>query len=106
MVSEVAVRETRFPGDHTAADLLTPGATVAMAVDPSEGVAGASSAQDMALVLPSSHRPASPFAPLATGGHRLDDDVVQQFDATHRLSELAAAWGILAAGATSFGEKL
>ena len=56
----------------------------------------------MVLVLPSSHRPASPSA-LATGGQRLDDDVVQQFDATHRLSELTAAWGTLA---TSFGEKL
>ena len=33
----------------------------------------------------------------------MDDDVVQQFDATHRLSELTAAWGTFA---TSFGEKL
>jgi len=41
-IGEAAVRETGFPGDHTAADLLTPGATVAMAVDPSEEVAGAS----------------------------------------------------------------
>ena len=41
-VSEVAVRETGFPGDHAAADLLTPGVTVAMVVDPSEEVAGAS----------------------------------------------------------------
>ena len=41
-VGEVAVRETGFPGDHTAVDLLTPVATVAMAVDPSEEVAGAS----------------------------------------------------------------
>jgi len=45
----------------------------------------------MALVLPSLHRLASPSAPLATGVQRLDDDVVQQFDATHRLSELTAA---------------
>ena len=41
-VGEVAVRETGFPGDHAAADLLTPGVTVAVVVDPSEGVAGAS----------------------------------------------------------------
>ena len=46
---------------------------------------------------------ASPSAPLGTGDQRLDDDVLQQFDATHRLSELTAAWGTLA---TSFGEKL
>ena len=53
--------------------------------------------------MPSSHQPASPSAPLAIGGQRLDDDVVQQFDATHRLSELTVAWGTFA---TSFGEKL
>ena len=57
----------------------------------------------MALALPSLHRAASPSAPLGTGDQRLDDDVLQQFDATHRLSELTAAWGTLA---TSFGEKL
>ena len=57
----------------------------------------------MALVLPSLHRLASPSVPLATGGQRLDDDVLQQFDATHRLSELTVAWGTFA---TSFGEKL
>ena len=95
------MREIGFPSDHAAADLLTPEVTVAMAVDPSEGVAGAS--QEMSLVLISSHQPASPSAPLATGGHRLDDDVVQQFDATHRLTELTVAWGTFA---TSFGEKL
>ena len=94
------MREIGFPGDHAAADLLTPGVTLAMVVALSEGVAGAS--QDTILVLPSSHRPASPSAPLATGGHRLDDDMVQQFDATHRLSELIATWGTFA---TSFGEN-
>ena len=48
-------------------------------------------------------QPASPSAPLGTSSQRLDDDVLQQFDATHRLSELTAAWGTLV---TSFGEKL
>ena len=57
----------------------------------------------MALALPSSHWAASPSAPLGAGARSLDDDVLQQFDATHRLSELTAAWG---AFATSFGEKL
>jgi len=88
-VGEVAVRETWFPSDHAAADLLAPGVTVAAVVGPSEEVAGAS--QDMALVLPSLHRLASPFAPLGTSDRRLDDDVLQQFNATHRLSELTAA---------------
>ena len=36
------MRETGFPSDHTAVDLLTPGATVVVAVDPSKEVARAS----------------------------------------------------------------
>ena len=95
------MRETGFPDDQAAADSVAPEVTMATAVGSSEEVAGAS--QDMALALPSSHRAASPFAPLGTGARRLDDDVLQQFDATHRLSELTATWGTLA---TSFGEKL
>ena len=53
--------------------------------------------------MPSLPQPTSYSISLGTGGQRFDDDVVQQFDATHRLSELTAAWGTLA---TSFGEKL
>ena len=75
-----------------------------MVVGTSEEVAGAS--QDTALVLPYLHRPASPSAPLGTSDQRLDDNVLQQFDATHRLSELTAAWGTFATFGTSFGEKL
>ena len=41
-VGEVAVRETGFPGDHAAANLLTPGVTLAVVVAPSKGVARAS----------------------------------------------------------------
>ena len=41
-VGEVVVRETGPPGDHAASDLLTPRVTVAMGVDPSKDVAGAS----------------------------------------------------------------
>ena len=58
------------------------------------------------MALPSLPAPASPSAPLGTGGSRLDDDVLHQFDATHRLLELTAAWGSLSTLATSFGEKL
>ena len=94
------MRETGFPGDHAAADSLAPEVTMATAVGSSEEVAGAS--QDMALALPSLPRPTSSSVPLGTGGQHFDDDVVQQFDATHRLSELTAAWGTLT---TSFGEK-
>ena len=103
-VGEVAVRETGFPGDHAAADLLAPGVTMAAAVGPSEEVARAS--QGTALVLSSLPRPTSSSVPLGIGGQRFDDDVVQQFDATHRLSELTAAWGSFASFMTSFGKKL
>ena len=69
------MRETGFSGDHTTADLLAPEVTVAVAVEPSEEVAGAS--QGMALVFSSLPRSASPSVPLASGVQRLDDDVVQ-----------------------------
>ena len=77
-----------------------------MAVAPgsSEGLAPAS--LEVALVAPSSPEPASPSPSLASGGPSFSDNVVQQFDATHRLSELTAAWGSLSTLATSFGEKL
>ena len=41
-VGEVAVRETGFPGDHAAADLLALRVTVVVAVGPSEELARAS----------------------------------------------------------------
>jgi hypothetical protein len=84
----------------------TPEVTVTVVADPFKEVAWASVAQDMALVLSSSHRSVSPSVALATSSQRLDDDVMWEFDATHRLSELTTVWGILAAGAASFGEKL
>ena len=77
---------------------------MAIAAGPSEALALAS--QEIALVVPSSPRPASPSPSLASGGPPFADDVVQQFDATHWLSELTAAWGSLSTHATSFGEKL
>ena len=97
-VGDVVVREAGYPAT---ADPVAPEVTVAMVVGTSGEVAGAS--QDTALVLPSLTAPASPSAPLGTSNQRLDDDVLLQFDATHRLSELTAAWGALL---TSFGEKL
>ena len=98
MVAEVAVGETRLSGDAAAADLVAPEVTVAMAVDSSREVTGAS--QDTSLALPLLPQPASSSVLLAT------DDVLQQFDATHRLSELTTTWGSFATFATSFGEKL
>ena len=75
--------------EYAAADLLTPEVTVAMAAGSSEGLVVAS--QEIALVMPSSPRPVSPSHLLASGGPPLAYDMVQQFDATHRLSELTAA---------------
>ena len=97
-VSEVVVGATRPSGDDAAAVLVAPKVTVAIAVDSSREVARTS--HDVSLTLPSLHRPSSPSAPLST------EDVVHQFDATHRLSELTASWGDFATFATSFGEKL
>jgi len=98
MVGEVAVGETRLSGDAAATDLVAPEVTVAMVVDSSREVTGAS--QGTSLVWPLLLQSSSSSVPLAT------DDVVQQFDATHRLSELTTAWGSFATFATSFGEKL
>ena len=97
-VSEVVVGATRPSGDDAAAVLVAPEVTMAIAVDSSMEVAGTS--HDVSLILPSPHRPCSPSAPLSTG------DVVHQFDATHRLSELTASWGDFTTFAASFGEKL
>ena len=100
MGAEVAVRGM----ESAATDLLAPEVTMAMAAGSSEGLALAS--REIALVVPSSPRSASPSPSLASGGPPFADDVVQQFDATHRLSMLTAAWGSLSSLATSFGEKL
>ena len=90
--------------ESAAADLPAPEVTVAMVAGSSKGLALAS--REVALVIPSSPRPASPSPSLASSGPPFADDVVQQFNATHRLSELTAAWGNLSSLATSFGEKL
>ena len=103
-VGEAVAEETRFPGDDAAAGLVASEVTMAMAAGSSKGLALAS--REIASVVPSSPRPASPSPLLASGGPLLADDVVQQFDATHRLSELTAAWGSLSTLVTSFGERL
>ena len=100
----MVVGATRLSGGNAAADLVAQEVTVAIVAGPSEGLASAS--REVALVFPSSPRPASPSPSLTSGGPPFADDVVQQFDATHRLSKLTAAWGDLSSLATSFGEKL
>ena len=87
-IGDVVMREA---GSPAAADPVAPEVTMATVVGTSGEVARAS--QDTALVLPSLPTPASPSAPLRTNSQRLDNDVLLQFDATHRLSKLTAAWG-------------
>jgi hypothetical protein len=57
-----------------------------------------------ALVVVSLAQPTSSAAGHASSSLRLEEDVVLQFDAAHRLSELTMSWGRLAAGTASFGE--
>ena len=97
-VSEVVVGVTRPSGDDAATVLVALEVTVAIAVDSSREAARTS--HDVSLALSSPHRPSSPSAPLSA------EDVVHQFDATHRLSELTTSWEEFATFATSFGEKL
>jgi hypothetical protein len=105
-IGEAAVRETVASDEHAAAESPTPGMMVTVAVGLSEEVAGASIAQVAALVPSSSHQPVSPPTALGISSQRLDDDVLWEFDATRCLLELTTEWGVLAAGAASFGEKL
>ena len=97
-ISEVVVGATRPSGDDATAVLVALEVTMAIAVDSSREAAGTS--HDVSLALSSPHRPSSPSAPLSA------EDVVHQFDATHRLSELTASWGDFVTFATSFVEKL
>jgi hypothetical protein len=69
-------------------------------------VAGISTATTLALVVVSSAQLTSSAAGHASSSLCLEEDVVLQFDATHRLSELTASWGRLVAGTTFFGEQL
>jgi hypothetical protein len=63
-------------------------------------------ASALALVVVSAVQPTSSATVHAFSSLRLEKDVMLQFDATHRLSELTASWGKLAAGTVSFGEQL
>jgi len=86
-VDEVAAGASELPGE--VAVLAAPEVTVAVAPGPSDGLTLAS--LEVALVVPSSPHPASPSPSLASGGPSFSGGVVQQFDATHRLSELTTA---------------
>jgi hypothetical protein len=99
------VRETVASDEHAAAESPTLVMAVTVAVGLSEKVAGTSSAQVAALVPSSSHQLVSPPAVLGISSQRLDDDMLREFDATRRLPELTTEWGVLTAGAASFGRN-
>jgi hypothetical protein len=61
-------------------------------------------ASALALVVVSSAQLTSSATGHASSSLCLEEDVVLQFDATHRLSELTASWERLATGTASFGE--
>jgi thiamine monophosphate synthase len=85
-VSGVVVGERVAPDDHAAAKSPTPEMMVTVAVGSSKEVAGASATA--ALVVVSSVQPTSSATGRAPSGLRLEEDVVLQFDATHRLTKL------------------
>jgi hypothetical protein len=62
--------------------------------------------QDMALVMVSTSLLTSSPVGHASTSQCLEDDVVLEFDTTHRLSKLIVAWENLLARAASFGEQL
>jgi hypothetical protein len=86
-VNEAVVRETVAPDDHAATESPPPEMMVTVAAGPSMEVAGASTAQVVALVLSSSHESVSPHVVLGTSSQRLDDDVMREFDVTRCLSK-------------------
>jgi hypothetical protein len=70
------------------------------------GVAGCSTVQDTTLVVVFTSLSCPPPASQSSNNQRLEDDVVLEFDATHRLSKLTVAWEGLSTGAASFKEQL
>jgi hypothetical protein len=96
MVSEAGAEETTTQVEQAAVELPYP------------EVAGGSTmwdmALDMALVVVSTSLPCPPHTSQSSNNQCLEDDVVLEFDATHRLSKLTMVWEDLLAGVTSFGE--
>jgi hypothetical protein len=92
--------------DEAIVESPNPAVTVTVAEKYALEVAGASTVQDTALVVVSTPLPTSSPISHASSSQHLEDDVVLEFDTTHRLSKLTAAWENLSARAASFGEQL
>jgi hypothetical protein len=91
--------------DEAIVESPNPVETVTMEEKSGLEVARASTMQDMTLVVVSTPLPTSSPVGHASSSQHLEDDVVLEFDATHRLSKLIVAWENLSARATSFGEQ-
>jgi hypothetical protein len=87
-ISKTTVRETVALDDHSAVESPALEAAVTMAVDLAMEVVRVSTTVASALVVVSSAQPTSSPIGHASSSLRLEEDVVLQFDATHRLSEL------------------
>jgi hypothetical protein len=94
-VSEAEAGETAIPAEQPAIESAHPTKVMIVVGRPAEDTARAFAVLDMALVLTLTSSPSQ----------RLAEDVVLEFDATHRLSKLIAAWEGLSAGVASFGEQ-
>jgi hypothetical protein len=90
--------------DEVIVESPNPVVTVTVVEKSASKVVGASTTQDMALIVVST--PLSTSSPVghASSSQHLEDDVVLEFDATHHLSKLTAACENLLARVASFGE--
>jgi hypothetical protein len=77
-----------------------------MVEKPAVEVDGGSTVQDTTLVVISTSLMCPPPVGQSSDNQRLEDDVVLDFDDTHRLSKLTTAWEGLSAGVASFVEQL
>jgi hypothetical protein len=89
--------------DQAIVESPNPEVTMTVVEKPASKVAGASTAQDTALVVVSAPLPTSSPIGHTSSSQHLEDDVVLEFDATHCLSKLIMAWESLLARAASFG---
>jgi hypothetical protein len=92
--------------DQAVVESPDPEVTVTVVEKPASKAGGASTAQNTALVVVSTPLSTSSLVGHASSSQCLEDDVVLEFDATHRLSKLIVAWENLSVGAASFGEQL
>jgi hypothetical protein len=95
-VSEAGAGETAISVEQYAVESAHPTEVMTVVGHLTEDTTGAPTMLDTALVLASTSSPSQHLA----------EDVVLEFDATHRLSKLTTAWEDLSAGAASFGELL